>query len=122
MVVTPAAKDKTKETPSKNTKKVALSSLVGQAREPLQGGVLEEIGKKVEELAQAERETCLGRFPGLVSSEPSARGVGLYLLGAQNAQPKIPNFFSTRFVDRTQEHELWRLASKALCAILSAQL
>lgn len=42
-------------------KKVALSSLVGQAWEQLQGTVLEEVRKKVEELAEAERETRLGR-------------------------------------------------------------
>ena len=42
-------------------KKVALSSLVGQAWQQLQGMVLEEVKKKVEELAEAERETRLGR-------------------------------------------------------------
>ena len=41
--------------------KVALSKLVGQAWEQLQGTVLEEIRKRVEELAEAERETRLGR-------------------------------------------------------------
>ena len=41
--------------------KVALSSLVGQAWQPLQGRVLEEVRKKVEELAEAERESRLGR-------------------------------------------------------------
>ena len=41
--------------------KVALSSLVGQAWQQLQGMVLEEVRKKVEELAAAERETRLGR-------------------------------------------------------------
>ncbi len=44
-----------------NEKKVALSSLVGQAWERLQGTVLEEVRKKVEELAEAEGETRLGR-------------------------------------------------------------
>jgi len=44
-----------------NQKKVALSSLVGQAWEQLHGRVLEEIRKQVEELAKAERETRLGR-------------------------------------------------------------
>lgn len=44
-----------------NEKKVALSSLVGQAWGQLQGMVLEEVRKKVEELAEAERETRLGR-------------------------------------------------------------
>jgi len=42
-------------------KKVALSSLVGQAWQQLQGMVLEEVKKKVEELAEAERESRLGR-------------------------------------------------------------
>jgi transposase-like protein len=42
-------------------KKIALSSLVGQAWQQLQGMVLEEVRKKVEELAEAERETRLGR-------------------------------------------------------------
>lgn len=42
-------------------KKVALSGLVGQAWGQLQGEVLEEIRKRVEELAEAERETRLGR-------------------------------------------------------------
>ena len=42
-------------------RKVALSGLVGQAWQPLQGMVLEEVGKKVEELAEAERETRRGR-------------------------------------------------------------
>jgi len=42
-------------------KKLALSSLVGQAWGQLQGMVLEEVGKKVEELAEAEREVRLGR-------------------------------------------------------------
>jgi len=41
--------------------KVALSSLVGQAWQQLQGMVLEEVRKKVEELAEAERESRLGR-------------------------------------------------------------
>lgn len=41
--------------------KVALSKLVGQAWEQLQGTVLVEIRKRVEELAEAERETRLGR-------------------------------------------------------------
>jgi len=44
-----------------NEKKVALSSLVGQAWQQLQGMVLEEVKKKVEELAEGERETRLGR-------------------------------------------------------------
>ena len=44
-----------------NQKKVALSSLAGQAWEQLKGSVLEEIRKQVEELAKAERETRLGR-------------------------------------------------------------
>ena len=44
-----------------NAKKVALSSLVGQAWQQLQGMVLEEVRKKVEELAEAARETRLGR-------------------------------------------------------------
>jgi len=41
--------------------KVALSSPVGQAWQQLQGMVLEEVRKKVEELAEAERESRLGR-------------------------------------------------------------
>jgi len=41
--------------------KVALCSLVGQAWQQLQGMVLEEVRKKVEELAEGERETRLGR-------------------------------------------------------------
>ena len=36
-------------------KKVALSGLVGQAWQQLHGMVLEEVKKKVEELADAER-------------------------------------------------------------------
>ena len=44
-----------------STKKVALSGLVGQAWGQLQGKVLEEIRKRVEELAEAERESRLGR-------------------------------------------------------------
>jgi putative transposase len=44
-----------------STKKVALSGLVGQAWGQLQGEVLEEIRKRVEELAEAERESRLGR-------------------------------------------------------------
>ncbi len=42
-------------------KKVALSGLVGQAWQQLQGVVLEEVRKKVEELAEGERESRLGR-------------------------------------------------------------
>jgi len=42
-------------------KKVALSSLVGQAWQQVQSTVLEEVRKKVEELAEAERESRLGR-------------------------------------------------------------
>ena len=42
-------------------KKVAPSGLVGQAWQQLHGMVLEEVKKKVEELAEAERETRLGR-------------------------------------------------------------
>jgi transposase-like protein len=42
-------------------KKVALSGLVGQAWQQLQGMVLDEVKKKVEELAEAERESRLGR-------------------------------------------------------------
>ena len=42
-------------------RKVALSGLVGPVWQPLQGMVLEEVGKKVEELAEAERETRRGR-------------------------------------------------------------
>jgi putative transposase len=42
-------------------KKVALSSLVGQAWQQVQGMVLEEVKRRVEELAEAERETRLGR-------------------------------------------------------------
>jgi putative transposase len=41
--------------------KVTLSKLVGQAWEQLQGMVLEEVRKRVEELAEAERESLLGR-------------------------------------------------------------
>jgi putative transposase len=41
--------------------KVALSSLVGQAWGQLQGMVRDEVRKRVEELAEAERETRLGR-------------------------------------------------------------
>jgi transposase-like protein len=44
-----------------NEKKVALSSLVGQAWQQVQGMVLEEVRKKVEELAEGERESRLGR-------------------------------------------------------------
>jgi putative transposase len=44
-----------------NEKKVALCSLVGQAWQQLQGMVLEEVRKKVEELVEAERESRLGR-------------------------------------------------------------
>lgn len=44
-----------------NEKKVALSSLLGQAWQQLQGMVLDEVRKKVEELAEAERESRLGR-------------------------------------------------------------
>src|SRR5438093_9044823 len=40
---------------------VALSSLVTQAWDQLQGQVLKEIGQRIEELAEAERETRLGR-------------------------------------------------------------
>ena len=42
-------------------KKVALSSLLGQAWGELQGTVLEEMRKRVEDLAEAQRETLLGR-------------------------------------------------------------
>ena len=42
-------------------KKVALSGLVGQAWQQLHGTILEEVRKKVEELAEGERETRLGR-------------------------------------------------------------
>jgi transposase-like protein len=41
--------------------KVTLSRLVGQAWGQLQGTVLEEIRKRVEELAEAQRESLLGR-------------------------------------------------------------
>ncbi len=44
-----------------NRKKVALSRLVGQAWVLLQVTVLEEIRKRVEELADGERETLVGR-------------------------------------------------------------
>jgi putative transposase len=44
-----------------NQKKVALSSLVGQAWTQMKGTVLEEIRRQVEELAKAERESRLGR-------------------------------------------------------------
>ncbi|MBI1982903.1 MAG: transposase, partial [Acidobacteria bacterium] len=44
-----------------STKKVALSGLVGQAWGQLQGKVLEEIRRCVEDLAEAERESRLGR-------------------------------------------------------------
>ncbi len=47
----------------------------------------------MEELAEAERETRLGRFPGLVSSEPSERGVGLYLLGPKMLNRRFPTPF-----------------------------
>ena len=40
---------------------VALSSLVTQAWDQLQGQVLKEIRQRIEELAEAERETRLGR-------------------------------------------------------------
>ena len=42
-------------------KKVAVSELIGQAWPALQGMVLEEVGKKVEEWAEAEGERRLGR-------------------------------------------------------------
>jgi hypothetical protein len=44
-----------------NEKKVALSTLVGQAWQQLQGMVLDMVRKKVEGLAEAERVSCLGR-------------------------------------------------------------
>jgi putative transposase len=44
-----------------NKKKLALSSLVGQAWDQMHPAVLEEIRKRVEDLAKAERETRLGR-------------------------------------------------------------
>jgi putative transposase len=54
-------------------KKVALSSLVGQAWQQLQGVVLEEVGKKVEELAEAERESRLGRGRHVRGESPLRR-------------------------------------------------
>jgi hypothetical protein len=54
-------------------RKVALSSLVGQAWQQLQGMVLEEVGKKVEELAEAERESRLGRGRHVRGGSPLRR-------------------------------------------------
>jgi len=41
--------------------KVALSSLVGQAWEQLRNGFVEEVKQRIEELAEAERESRMGR-------------------------------------------------------------
>lgn len=46
-----------------NTTKVHLSSLVTQAWTQLQGTVLEEVRKKIEELAEAERDSRVARAP-----------------------------------------------------------
>jgi len=54
-------------------KTVALSSLVGQAWQQLHGMVLEEVRKKVEELAEAERETRLGRGRHVRGGSPLRR-------------------------------------------------
>jgi hypothetical protein len=43
--------------------KVALSSLIAQAWEQLKGMVLEEVKKRIEELARAEQTSRLGRAP-----------------------------------------------------------
>jgi len=57
----PAGESRRKEAPSRSDSKLTRSLLVGQAWEQLQGTVLEEIRKRVEELAEAERESLLGR-------------------------------------------------------------
>ncbi len=54
-------------------RKVALSSLVGQAWQQLQGMVLDEVRKKVEELAEAERESRLGRGRHVRGGSPLRR-------------------------------------------------
>ena len=46
-----------------STEKVALSSLVAQAWEQLRGTVLEEVKRRIEELARAEQASRLGRAP-----------------------------------------------------------
>ena len=43
--------------------KVALSSLIAQAWDQLRGMVLEEVKKRIEELARAEQTSRLGRAP-----------------------------------------------------------
>lgn len=53
--------------------KVALSSLVGQAWQQLHGMVLEEVCRKVEELAEAERESRLGRGRHVRGASPLRR-------------------------------------------------
>ena len=54
-------------------RKVALSSLVGQAWQQLHGMVLDEVRKKVEELAEAERESRLGRGRHVRGGSPLRR-------------------------------------------------
>lgn len=54
-------------------KKVALSTLVGQAWGELQGMVLDEVRRKVEELAEAEREARMGRGRHVRGSSPMRR-------------------------------------------------
>jgi len=54
-------------------KKVPLSDLVGQAWSQLQEKVLEEVRKKMEELAEAERETLVGRGRHVRGSSPWRR-------------------------------------------------
>jgi len=46
-----------------NIEKVALSGLVAQAWEQLRGTVLEEVKRRIEELARAEQTSRLGRAP-----------------------------------------------------------
>ena len=46
-----------------NIEKVALSSLIAQAWEQLRGTMLEEVKRRIEELARAEQSGRLGRAP-----------------------------------------------------------
>ncbi len=77
-------------------KKAALSSLVGQAWEQLQGSItflkygLRTWSYRLKTTNLAEGffrnlRRFLGRFPGLVSPEHAQRALGLYLLGAEIA-------------------------------------
>ena len=54
-------------------RKVALSSLVGQAWQQLHGMILDEVRKKVEELAEGERESRLGRGRHVRGGSPLRR-------------------------------------------------